>query len=202
MQRSRAEAAGETRARILAAARELLPAGSALRVGEIAARAGVSVQTLYTHFGSKSGLLMASVTDVEREAGLEAGFERVWSSPTAETALREMVAGTFRFWHRAWPYVEFTVRARRTDPVVREQVGRLDASRHAHLVSLCGQLQGGGRLRSDLSPERAADLAFALTTPTVYEELVVLRGWSLPNAMGEVAESVLGALLAPATGTG
>src|SRR5258706_6453899 len=54
VQRRRAAGAAETRARIVASARELIPAaGSRLGVDEIARHAGVAVQTIYDQFGSK-----------------------------------------------------------------------------------------------------------------------------------------------------
>lgn len=194
VQRSRAAATEETRGRILAVARDLIPGSSSLRVTEIAARAGVSVQTLYTHFGSKSGLLSATIADVSRDVGLETGFEGVWTSPDGETALRTMVRGTFTFWHRAWPYVEFTLRGRRADQMIGEQVVMLDESRHGHLIELCDALAATGRLRPGLDARQAADIAFALTTPTVYEELVPVRGWSLDRAVAVVSEAVLASI--------
>jgi len=48
-----------TAASILAAARELVAAGSAASVGEIARRAGVSRITVYNRFGSRAGVLQA-----------------------------------------------------------------------------------------------------------------------------------------------
>ena len=59
-------------------ARTLLPQADQLQVEEVAQRAGVSVPTLYSHFGSKGGLLSALVGQIERELGLYGGFERVW----------------------------------------------------------------------------------------------------------------------------
>ncbi|HAC45289.1 MAG TPA: TetR/AcrR family transcriptional regulator, partial [Chloroflexi bacterium] len=52
-----------TRAAVLAAARELVAAGggSALNVGAVARRAGVSRLTIYNRFGSRSELLRAVV---------------------------------------------------------------------------------------------------------------------------------------------
>src|SRR5258708_3135744 len=95
VQRNRAAAAGETRAAILAAARELIPqAESRLGVDEIARHAGVAVQTIYDQFGSKGGLLMAVVDDAQRSAGLYDAFGRVFRSSDGETALRRMIDAT------------------------------------------------------------------------------------------------------------
>lgn len=187
----RTVAAEETRRRILATVRRLVPHDAELSVDRIAAEAGVSVQTIYTHFGSKGRLLMAVVDEVQRDAGLYAGFERVWASADGETALRRMVEATFALWHRAWPFVEFTVRARRSDPVVRDQLRFIDSMRHAHLRSIVDRIAEEGRLPGDRTAAEATDLAFALTTPTVYEDLVAVRGWSAEAATATVADLVV-----------
>jgi len=61
----RAAGRAETRARILAAAQELIPtAETSLPVSAIARHAGVAIQTVYDQFGSKGGLLIAVIGDV------------------------------------------------------------------------------------------------------------------------------------------
>ena len=66
----RQKAADATRTAILASARELLAAGdhSAIGVGAVAARAGVSRLTVYNRFGSKAGLLQAVLDEARRGA--------------------------------------------------------------------------------------------------------------------------------------
>src|SRR2546425_6650304 len=105
-QRLRAEKSTQTRAAILAAARDLFPEADELRVEQIAQRARVSVPTLYSHFESKGKLLSAVVGEISREAGLYAGFDRVWQCKDGESALRTMLETTFRFWRRAWSFLE------------------------------------------------------------------------------------------------
>ena len=112
----RAEKSAETRARILAAARGLMPEADRFQVDEIARRAEVSVPTVYSHFGSKVGLLSALTAQIEQEAGLFEGFARVWSATDGETALRRMLQATLEFWAHAWTFIEFSLRVRRTDP--------------------------------------------------------------------------------------
>ena len=199
VQRSRAEKANETRERILAAARELAPQADALKVEEIARRAGVSLPTLYSHFGSKVGLLTALIGEIEREAGLFAGFSRVWKSTDGEAALRTMLDLTLSFWERAWTYIAFCLRVRRTDPDLGERFDRIDASRVGHLVVICRRLREEGRLRPGVSPERAGRLAFALTTPYVYEALVVQSGVPARAARRMVVEAATGAVVRPDT---
>jgi len=192
-------AAATTRQRIIRAARQMVKRGSDLPVDEVAARAGVSVQTIYAHFGSKRGLILATIDDMQRETGLYEELEAVFASPHGEAALRRMVSATFNLWDRGWALVAFTLRARRLDREFGGQMAEVDTMRRTHLWVICRRLDAEGRLRTPGAAERAADVAFALTTPTVYEELVHVRGWSAEHAGATVAGIVVDAIVDPAT---
>jgi len=198
-QNRRADAAAETRRRIVETTGRLLPLRSEMSVDEIAREAGVSVQTLYTHFGSKRGLLLAVIDSQQRDAGLYSGFDRVWASPDGETALRLMVHATFELWDGAWPFVEFLLRARRNDREVGDQLRAVDTMRKSHLWIICRRLAVEGRISSGRAPEWAADVAFALSTPTVYEELVRVAGWDVTAAADAAAGAVVAVVIDPRT---
>ena len=132
-QRRRADEAARTRQRIVAATRRLTVAGGPPSVDAIAAAAKVSVQTVYAHFGSKRGLLLAAIDEVQRDVGLYAAFAVVWSSPDGETALRRMVDATVRLWDGAWPFVEWFMRSARDDAETAASLKEADAGRHLHL---------------------------------------------------------------------
>ena len=191
----RAEDAARTRRRIIAATRRLTEAGGAPSVDAIAASARVSVQTVYTHFGSKRALLFATIDEVQRDAGLYAAFGNVWSSPDGETALRRMVDATVRLWDGAWPFVEWSMRAEREDPETAASLRQAHTGRRLHLWHITRRLDEEGRLRRRSSPERAADLAFALTTPAAYEELVRRHGWAVDAAIASLQDVVVAAVI-------
>jgi len=195
MQRLRAEQSAETRRRILEAAREMLPGAAELRVEDIARRAAVSVPTLYSHFGSKSGLLAALTGEIERKAGLYAGFQRVWRCQDGEAALREMLDTTLRFWEDAWAFIEFALRVRRIDPEIGGRINAFDESRTQHLVVICRRLSEERRLRSGLTPARAGRLAFGLSTPYIYEALVRQSGLAPASARNAVVNAILFAIV-------
>jgi AcrR family transcriptional regulator len=194
----RAAARAETRARILAAARELIPgAGASLPITSIARHAGVAIQTVYDQFGSKGGLLIAVVNDVQRSYGLFGAFRAVFESPDGEVAMRRMIDATVSFWHQGWPYVEYLLRSRRVDPVVGREMAFIDRLRHAHYWAITTRLSDEGRIRVGETADSAADQAFALTTPTIYEELVVFRGATATSAVETTTRAVLGVILEP-----
>jgi AcrR family transcriptional regulator len=196
--RRRAETQAETRARILAATRELIPgAGSSLPVTAIARHAGVAVQTIYDQFGSKGGLLIALIGDVQESAGLFRAFPWVFSSGHGEEAMRRMIEATVRLWDTAWPFLQFILRAQRIDPVVEREMAFIDQLRHAHYWAIARRLEIEGRIRRGHDAAWAADASFALTIPTVYEELSVRRGVSADDAAALVTDAVLSAILEP-----
>lgn len=192
VQRARASAQVDTRARILAATRDLIPtAGTSLPVTAIARHAGVAVQTIYDQFGSKGGLLIALIGDVQASGGLFESFPWVFSSRHGEEAMRRMIRATMGLWSSAWPFVEFILRAQRTDPVVSREMAFIDRLRHAHYWAITSRLDEEGRLPEGLDAVGAADRAFALTIPTVYEELGVRRGASVDAAIETVTTAVI-----------
>ncbi|GAC1618856.1 MAG: hypothetical protein NVS9B1_27700 [Candidatus Dormibacteraceae bacterium] len=198
-QQVRAERTAETRARILAAALATLPDANDLQMEEIARRAEVSIPTIYSHFGSRGGLLSALVGQVEKEAGLFTGLEVVWQSTDGESALRRMLEATFAFWHEAWTFVGFALRVRRSEAELESRLGRVDASRLGHLVVISRRLAEEGRLQPGLKPADAARLAFALSTPYVYEAMVIRGHLSTSATRRLVVEAIAQALLRPGT---
>ena len=194
-QRLRADKTAATRARILSTTRALLPKAEQLNVDEIARRAGVSVPTLYSHFGSKGGLLSALTDQISREAGLYAGFERVWACRDGEAALRTMVGATLGFWRDAWTFIQFGLRVRRSDAELGARFDRLDSSRKGHLLVICRRLHEEKRLKPGMTPAKAAALVFALTTPYVYESLVAAGGMSDRAARAITVETAVESVL-------
>ena len=163
----------------------------------IARHAGVAIQTVYDQFGSKGGLLMAVIDDVQRSSGLFAELRGVFSSPDGEAAMRRMIAATFRLWHGAWPYLAFILRARRIDAVVATEMDVVDRLRLAHFWAITRRLADEGRLLPGLSAEAAANRTFALSAPTIYEELVVRLGTTPEEAAATATTASLAAILEP-----
>ena len=188
-----------TRQRIIKAARQMVKRGSDLPVDEVARRAGVSVQTIYSNFGSKRGLVLAAIDDMQQEVGLYEDFDAVFASPHGEAALRRMLQATFRLWDRGWPLVAFTLRARRIDKDLGAQLAEVDSMRRTHLWVICRRLDAEGRLQTPDAAEPAADIAFALSTPTVFEELVHVRGWPAEHAAATITDIVIDSIVDPAT---
>ncbi|MDQ3949940.1 MAG: TetR/AcrR family transcriptional regulator [Gemmatimonadota bacterium] len=96
----RQEAADETRARIITAARELLSASgrvSGFTIDGVAEQAGVARMTVYHKFGSKQGLLEA-LFDVLAATGGMSQMPAVFQRKDPLEAIDAYVATLARFW--------------------------------------------------------------------------------------------------------
>ncbi|WP_020472661.1 TetR/AcrR family transcriptional regulator [Zavarzinella formosa] len=96
----RQTAAEQTRARIVAASRELLssPDGvTAFTVDAVASQAGVARMTVYNQFGSKTGLLEALFDDLAAR-GLIDRLRAAFGQPEPRDALTELIGAFGNFW--------------------------------------------------------------------------------------------------------
>jgi len=176
----RRQQAAATRARILAAARQLLctrgyPATSLTMVAEAAQ---VSVESVYAYFGTKRGLLLAlvetSVDAPEFDQQVQAAFI------TAEP--RQLFAMTARFaraaYDRSWDVVEIMRGAGVSNPDIAETWRQADARARVSQSAVIELLYGRNALRTDVTRAEAADILWSLTVPDLYRLLVIESGWT------------------------
>jgi AcrR family transcriptional regulator len=93
-------ATDQTRARIIAAARELLMAEqgiSGFSIDAVARQAGVARMTVYYQYGSKTGLLNALFDDLAARGGLEQ-LGSAFTQPDPLEALTTLIGIFARFW--------------------------------------------------------------------------------------------------------
>src|SRR5947209_9915691 len=96
----RQAAAEQTRARIIAAARELLVARegfSGFTIDAVARQAGVARMTVYYQFGSKLGLLEALFDDLAARGQMQQ-LPAAFQQPDPVVALEDYIAVFGRFW--------------------------------------------------------------------------------------------------------
>lgn len=192
----------ETRRKIVTAAAELFVADGyhVATLEQIAARAGVAVQTVYFHFGNKRTVLkeavdVAAVGDDEPAAVLE----RPWlEEAQAESDPRRVIA----LWTangrsilaRVGPIMRVVRDAAAVDPEMADQWRTNETQTAAAFAVLAGQLQGLGALR--VSVEKATDILCALSGLSTYLVLVD-RGWSDEQWEAFVLDTLAYALLRP-----
>jgi AcrR family transcriptional regulator len=160
----REAAAAETRAKILAAAREILadPSQTSLSMEAVAKRAGVTRLTVYNQFVTKQGLLDAAFDDIAREGGL---FElrEIMEANDPRAALSRLVGIFCRFWRNHGTAM----------PKLAQVAGDADIATSLHdrqerrrllLATLLGRMQ--------VAPtDDLVDTLFALTSFEFYRQL-------------------------------
>jgi AcrR family transcriptional regulator len=175
----REEQAQLTRRRILEAARRLFVGRgySSVSMQEIAREAGVAYQTVFSQFGGKLQLALELCASEFPHVGqtvamlvtaCDAGDPEAWLRLLGTFARRlyEPCAEVLRFMRESG------------DPELTSRLREIEAGRLQRLAPLGPQLEKSGRLRPGLSGQDAVDLAWSLTSPATYEQMVLDRGWT------------------------
>lgn len=169
-----------TRSRILAAALALVRrrGGADIFLGDIAKAARLSRQALYLHFQDRADLFIALARYVDEVRGLPEKIRSITDAPSGVAAMREMVTLQATDNPALWPIARVFEAVRRSDPAVeRSWQDRLE-NRLQGCRAIVARLQSEKTLRPGLDPAAAADLLWTLTSLRMWEDLVLLRGWS------------------------
>jgi AcrR family transcriptional regulator len=193
-------AEASTRERVLQVARELIAerGNAAITLVDVAARAGLSRQTMYLLFGSRAGLLVAMVEQIDATS---AGPERLRAARDGSDPLAAFEA-YLRAWFDYLPQVLPVARAL----TAAATAGDRDAqaaweSRMRKLrggfLQLAQALRAAGRLRETWSTQAAADWMFGLTHADLWQHLVVEAGWPGATAVDRLVSALRATLIKP-----
>lgn len=169
-----------TRTQILdAAARLFARLGVAVRLEDVAEEAGVSRQTVYLHFGSRTGLLVAMVQHIDATGPLPGLIERVFDAPTAPEALDAVVDLHAEYYPMIYAIAAVFLAGKYEDEALRAAwAERMDSRRNLY-HTVVERLESEGFLAPTWEGvEVATDLLWALTSWQLWEQLVIDRKWS------------------------
>ena len=195
-QRLRADAAEQTRRRILDAVADLLREAPTepLSVEKIAQRAAVARSTIYVAFGSRAGLLDAFAEDLWARTGL-AELTAAVAVPDAREHLRGGVRAASRMLAADIEIYRVLHAMGRLDPdSVGGAVDKMDAERRGGMRYLAKRLKEDGVLRDDVTQAQAADLLWMLTSFEAFDMLHTDRGMSIDRAADVIATTAERAL--------
>jgi AcrR family transcriptional regulator len=178
--------AAQTRAAVLAAARELLAekGWGAATVAEIARRAGVSVDTVYASVGRKPALLRELVETAlsgrdEPVPGEQRDYvQRVLAAATATDKLRLYAEGIGALQQRLAPVFLALRDAAATDPDCAALWREIAQRRRANMLRFAADLRSTGELRADLDDDTVADVVWSMNAAEYWVLLVHERGWT------------------------
>jgi AcrR family transcriptional regulator len=172
----------QTRIAILDAAWKLVAERGRLDSGqsEIAARAGVSRQTVYLAFGGRAGLLRAMLRNHDRRSPQVARLTEV-ARGTGDRAedLFAYVEAWIEYLPEIYPVgIHLDAASLGDAEAAAAWDDRMKTALLSGVRAITGRLEAAGRLASGCTAMTAADLAWSLIHPTAWRLLVVERGWS------------------------
>jgi AcrR family transcriptional regulator len=196
-QRLRAEAAQETRRRILDALAERLREAPAepVSIDHIARMAGVARSTIYLIFGSRAGLFHALGAELLQQGGFE-DVLRAAEHPDALEGLRDGIRGIVHMYavNRDVLRTLFSMALLDGD-AVGGVVQRMDEGRAHGMAYHAQRLAEQGVLRPDVTVDEAADLLWLLTSFDSFDLLYTGRARSpakVAQTLVTMAERSLG----------
>jgi AcrR family transcriptional regulator len=207
-QEAAAASRAETRRRLLRAAEEEFTERgyAAATVARIAARAGVTVQTLYLAWGSKRALLRAYM-DAALGGDEQTPYPQVRPDMIAEVLdgtlddPRQVVRGISTLYRqiaeRAALGWQLYRDAAASDPEIAADWLALQALRHETFTALIGHIPARS-LRPGLTRAAATDTAWVVASPDTYDLLVRIQGYTLDQYQRWVTASLTTLLLPPA----
>jgi AcrR family transcriptional regulator len=190
-------AAAATRDEILRTARRLFAdrGYAATTIGQIAAEAGVVVQTVYGSVGSKAALVLALNDLIDSESGIPESGAQLATTSDPRALLTSGVQVTRRLNERCGDIVRVLLAAEPTDPDVATAV-RDGMRRHQDGAELLGRrLADLGALPSGITAEQAATTFALMTSPASWRQLTEDAGWSFDRAESWLVESLARLLL-------
>jgi len=186
----------ETRQKIMKATRELVEQsqGKAVRLKDIAQKAGVSRQAIYLHFGSRVGLMVATVQYVDETEGFFERTQHVRGSESGLIALDRFVA----FWADYSPSILSLAKVLLATRDVDSAAAAAWADRMDGLWNICHTLTKWIERDGDLAPpwttESAADMLWTIISIQSSESLMTERGWSKSEYIERIQHTLRSAL--------
>jgi len=198
----RKDRAAATRQRILAAAYQLFADRGyhATTMPEVAAAAGVAVQTVYFVFHTKAVLLeqvyAQAVLGNDQIRPVDAEWYRqAATDPDPRRSLATLLTGVLAIAARLAPLAATMQTV--DDPEVRAvQTDKEALRRHLHRDYL-GHLHQRRALRPELTVDAATDLMLGLCSPALYHQMTASLGWPAQRWQATLHDLLQHALLHP-----
>jgi AcrR family transcriptional regulator len=198
--------AAVTRREILDGAKRLFERRgySSTTMAAIADEAGVSLKTVYVAFETKSGVLRALWNvllrgdDDKTPVPQRDWYREVLGEPDARRQLLETARNSRIAKERIGGIFEVIHAAATTDDDIADLWSRIQKEFRAVLRAIVVSIDEKGALAPGLDVERATDLLWTLSHPSVWQLLVRERGWTPDAYETWCAEITCAELLAPA----
>lgn len=148
-------------------------------MADIAASAGVAVQTIYASCGSKRDLVMALVDAIDEEADVASLNEQAARSEQPREILALGVRVTRQLHERCGDIIAALLSAAAVEPDAAVAAAEGKRRHRDGCCRVAEKLAALGALRKEAGADQAAALIAALTWQTIYLDLIAEHGWTL-----------------------
>lgn len=169
-----------TRAAIIDSARRMFAEQgyAAISMNALAQDAEVAVQTIYSTFGSKRGILIALLDTIEEQAELSQHMADLAAATDPREQLRHITRFHQELFERGADVIQTALAAGNTDADLAEPAHEGNRRRRATAEQLIHGWAAAGVLRPNLGAEKAVDILWAMTSEEQYLLLVIGCGWT------------------------
>jgi AcrR family transcriptional regulator len=170
-------------------------------IAAVAAGAGVSAETIYKTFGSKTGLVRA-IREHRLAGDAPVHAERRSNAlQQKERDPRRIIEGWGRLAievaPKVMPILQLVAAAAPGDPAMARLREELDLARLERMRQNATRLARAGHLRDGMRARDAAEVLWACSSPELYELLVSRRGWTPARYARFIVEVMISGLLPP-----
>jgi len=170
--------------------------GASVSIGKIAEAAGLTRQSVYVHFGSRDGLLVALVRRTDEREDIWGKFQDALAAPSAAARLERCLGAWFAFVPRIYPVAQDLIRLRSHDKAAatawQDRMSVLIDFYEERIVDL----EKEGNLKERWTVREATDYVWAASSVQAWSLLVHERGWQPDRAAFHITHTVLDAVCA------
>jgi AcrR family transcriptional regulator len=199
-QSRRERQAAQTRQEILDTAARLFGERgfASTSIKDIAAEAGVAVQTIYSSVGSKGVLLRTVADTMDTQAGVRLQWERIRATDDPLQMVRHgvQIVRAFEDDDGAGRLLEAVRAAAPTEPEIAEVLAEGMRRHRAGTRGLVDHIEQQGHLRPGVTPERGGSIFASVTHPAVGRSLRTEHHWTLDQIEDWMTETLAAQLLA------
>lgn len=168
-----------TRSRILDAAWELVTEQDGrFKLSDVAARASVSRQAVYLHFGDRTGLLIGLVQHMDDTLDLGQSLAKVHAAPDGASLLEAAMRLNTTFWTQVFPVAQVLEAAQHDDEALGAAWRNRMRFRQATFRAMIETIAERGELDENWSIDDAAATLYAVAHFDTWRELVIELDWS------------------------
>ncbi len=147
-------------------------------MAELAACVGLTRQSIYVHFGSRAGLLIALVRRADDRADIQAQLRTALAKADPIERLDAFLSAWLDFIPMIYPVAGSLIRSKRGDADAAAAWNDRMSELLAGFKQLSSGLRRDGVLAVDWTVPKAAEYLWSGSSVQMWELLVVERGWT------------------------